>query len=186
MAKNDELELDTAGKSGGKGKLIILIVVVVLLVAGAVVGTLFFTGNLGGGGDDDGGKKAKKAKADEPKELTVKPASYLDLAPPFVVNFEDQTHAGYLQIEMQAMTYDPEVGKHVTKHMPLIRNNILLLLSAQKYEVMRTREGKETLQKEILEMFQKIIKDTTAELKEGETAPTGTIEKVYFTSFIMQ
>lgn len=187
MAKGDELELDTTKSSGGKGKMIIILVVAVLLTTGIVIGVLYFTGALGGGGKD----KTESSKEDEPKALEIKPAFYLDLQPAFVVNFEDQTHAAYLQVEMQVMARDKVVLDMVTKHMPLIRNNILLILSAQKYEAVKTRQGKEALQKTILESVQQTVSESTLESaqddkKEGEKSKPANVEQVYFTSFIMQ
>jgi flagellar FliL protein len=195
MAKDDELELDTAKPGSGKGKLIVIIVAVMLLTSGIVIGVLYFTGGLGG----TKSKTESKETHEEVKELEVKPAFYLDLQPPFVVNFEDQTHAAYLQIEMQVMARDKEVLDVLTKHMPVVRNNILLILSAQKFEVVKTRQGKESLQKIILESLQQTVLEATqghagedkksdkkdSEKEHAKEKPLN-IEQVYFTSFIMQ
>jgi flagellar protein FliL len=192
--KDDELELDTAKPSGGgKGKLIVILVVVMLLTTSIVIGVLYFMGGFGGSSSHAGKDKADKheVKEAEPKELVVKPAFYLDLQPAFVVNFEDQTHAAYLQVEMQIMARDKEILDTVVKHMPVIRNNILLILSAQKYETVKTRKGKEDLQETLLEAIQKVIGEANPALSankkgEGEASAPHTIEQVYFTSFIMQ
>lgn len=194
MAEKDELELDTTKKkSGGKGKLIMIIVLVVLLTTGVLIGVLFFTGNLGGGGDT-----SKEAEADgssndkEVEELVIKPAFYYDLAPAFVVNFEDKIHAAYLQIEMQLMVRDRAVNDQIIKHMPVIRNNILLILSAEKFEEVKTRQGKEVLQAKVLQAVREIVgpamkeelqKDSEEELEDKDVP---NVEQVYFTSFIMQ
>lgn len=189
MAKTDELELDPNAKaSGGKGKLIIIIVLVVLLTAGSVIGALYFMGVLGGGKDaaKDSGDKTEQV------ELKAGPAYYFDLAPPFIVNFEDQSEAAYLQIEMQALMHDKSVEAQLQKHMPVIRNNILLVMGSQKYEEVKTRQGKEALQAKILEAIQEIVgnamkesmqEDSDAKVKETEVP---NVEQVYFTSFIMQ
>jgi len=203
MADDDELELDTEKKkSGGKGKIIMIIAVVVLLTTGSLVGGLYFTGNLGGGAsskhaDDAEGKSdshdAEDAKdAKDAKELVVKPAFYYSLQPAFVVNFEEKTQAAYLQIEMQLMVSDKTVNDQITKHMPFIRNNILLILSSQKYEEVRTRQGKEKLQGEVLDAVRAIVGGAMKEEleKESETKiddkDVPNVEQVYFTSFIMQ
>ena len=189
-AKDDELELDTAKPSGGgKAKLIVIIAVVMLLTTSAVIGALYFMGGFGGGDKDKADKH--DAKETEQKELVIKPAFYLDLQPAFVVNFEDQTHAAYLQVEMQIMARDKDILETVSKHMPVIRNNILLILSAQKYEAVKTRKGKEDLQKTLLEAIQKVISEANPghgadKEKEGKDAAPHNIEQVYFTSFIMQ
>ena len=191
MAEADELDLDTSKrKNGGKGKLIIIIVLVVLLTTGTILGVLYFTGALGNGskGDTSGGEQANK----DGKNLVIKPAFYYELQPAFVVNFEDTTRAAYLQIEMQVMSRDKAINAHITKHMPVIRNNILLILSAQKYEEMKTRQGKEQLQVRVLEAVREIVgpsmleqmkKDSDGEIK-PEDVPN--VEQIYFTSFIMQ
>ena len=197
MADDDELELDTTKeKSGGKGKMIMIIAVVILLTTGSLVGVLYFTGNLGSGGSSkDGEEAAEKTDshdAKEAEELVVKPAFYYDLQPVFVVNFEDKTHAAYLQIEMQLMMRDVIVKDQITKHMPVIRNNILLILSAQKYEEVKSRKGKEQLQAEVLaavrtiigaEMKEELQKESDEKIKDKDVP---NVEQVYFTSFIMQ
>lgn len=193
MAKDDELELDTTKqKAGGMGKLIIIITLVVLLTTGSVFGVLYFTGNLGGGSANkhaEGDKTSEEAKVEE---LVVKPAFYYELQPVFVVNFEDKTQAAYLQIEMQLMVRDKAVNAQITKHMPVLRNNILLILSAQKYDEVKTRQGKEQLQAKVLDAVRDIIGPAMQEelQKESETEVKAkdvpNVEQVYFTSFIMQ
>ena len=195
MATEDELELDTSKqKSGGKGKIIMIIALVVLLTTGSTITALYFTGNLGGGNSQQASEEGSDSKAEEQenKELVVKPAFYFDLQPAFVVNFEDQSKAAYLQIEMQVMSYDKLVNEQINKHMPVIRNNILLILSGQKYEVVKTRQGKEALQAELLQAIREIVGATIKEelQKESETEvkekDVPNVEQVYFTSFIMQ
>jgi flagellar FliL protein len=195
MATEDELELDTTRKkSGGKGKIIMIIALVVLLTTGSTITALYFTGALGGSDSQSASTDNSDANPDEQdaKELVVKPAFYFDLQPAFVVNFEDQSKAAYLQVEMQLMAHDQLVSDQVTKHMPVIRNNILLTLSAQKYEVVKTRQGKEALQAELLqavrdiigpEMKKKLQQESETEIKEKDVP---NVEQVYFTSFIMQ
>ncbi|MBI1425397.1 MAG: hypothetical protein GC149_18315 [Gammaproteobacteria bacterium] len=192
MAKEDELELDVkATKSGGKGKIILLVVAIVVLTTGIIIGVLYFMGMLGGGSAD---KKDNKSEAKQ--EHVIKPAFYLSLQPAFVVNFEDQTHASYLQVEMQVMARSKEVLDVVNANMPLIRNNILFILSAQKFEQVSTRAGKEALQKTILEAIQKVVSDAAHSKQDAEhknkddkkdaAQHVDNVEQVYFTSFIMQ
>ena len=190
MAKTDELELDpNARESKGKGKLIIIIVLAVLIAAGAGIGALFFMGVLDGG---NGGEVSDKEQKSDATERKVVPAFYYDLAPPFIVNFEDQTHAAYLQVEMQAMMHDERVKAQLTKHMPVIRNNILLLMGSQRFDVVKTRQGKEALQAAVLKTVQKIVGPALKEAIEKETekkmkvADVPNVEQIFFTSFIMQ
>ncbi len=191
MANDDELELDTkSAPKSGKGKMIILMVLVMLVTTGVVVGVLYFMGVLGG--NSSSSKDETDETVEEEKELVVKKAFYFNMKPAYIVNFEEQSEAAYLQIEMQAMTYDNRVTDEMITHMPVIRNNILLILSAQKFDDVRTRQGKEALQGKVLAAVQEIIGESmTAKLKEageelakGESVPN--VEQIYFTSFIMQ
>lgn len=173
MAKNtedNEIELDASVKKGGKGKLILIITLIVLLLSGATVGTLYFTGVIGA--------KGKPEKADEKEKVAEQgPAIYYALTPEFIVNFEGNQQANYLQVEIQLMTRHPEVIEILKHENPMIRNNVLLLLSGQKYDELRTLAGKEKLRAEVLKAIQKVVKT--------ESGKPG-VEAVYFTSFIMQ
>ncbi len=173
MAKDDkekEIELDASVKKGGKGKLIVIITLAVLLLGGGTVGALFYTGVLGGGHSEKGADKKDKVAA-------LAPAIYYELKPEFIVNFEGNQQANYLQVEIQLMTRNPAVVKTLEHEDPLIRNNILILLSGQQYVELRTAAGKEKLRAEVLKAIQKIVKTETGK---------SSVDAVYFTSFIMQ
>ena len=175
MAKDDDLELADNKKGGGGVKKILFLAVVALLVVGLSVGvTLYFMGAFEGG--DESSEPISKAKKKSEK-AAKKPAVYLALTPEFIINFEDQSQASFLQIEVQIMGRDPAEMKSVEEHMPVVRNNILLLLSGQKYAEVRTRAGKDKLRADILSSIRSVLKK--------ETGKAG-IEAVYFTSFIMQ
>lgn len=184
---DDELDLDVEAKPG-KGKLIGIIIGVILLVAIAVGATLFFVA-------DNNGGDAEEAAAEEDKpEIVEKKAYYLELSPHFVVNFEDSSVVNYMQVEMQVMSREQGVLDVISEHMPVIRNNILLLLSTQKYEEISTAAGKEKLRTEILASIQKVVNEETgaAKSKDKDDADGDKksgkpkVEAVYFTSFIMQ
>jgi len=173
MPDQDDLELDVAAASGkGKKKWVLWAVLALLLIGGAVAATLLLTGNLGVSSD-------KPAAADKGAQAKApaKPALYLPLSPAFVVNFEDQSDVRFLQVEVQVMAREQSVLDAVQQNMPVVRNNILLLLSGQKYEVVSTRKGKEKLRTDILNTVNKVLQDTGS---------SGRIEAVYFTSFVMQ
>lgn len=194
MAKEDELELDAkAAKSGGgKGKLIMLLAAVILLTSGSIIAVLYFMGMLGNIGG--AGKSADKTAAAH--MAAIKPSYYLSLDPPFTVNFEDQSHASYLQVAMQVMAHNKKVLSVISANMPLVRNNILLILSAQKFEQVSTLTGKEQLQHAVLQAIQKVVdqaeQPTEADKKDKKSADgkaaaePDKVAQVYFTSFIMQ
>jgi flagellar FliL protein len=83
----------------------------------------------------------------------------------------------FLQIGMDIMARDPAVIDAVQKHSPMIRNNLLLLISNRDYQKLMTREGKEELRGEALAEVKKIMTQ--------ETGKAG-VEDLLFTSFVVQ
>jgi len=69
------------------------------------------------------------------------------------------------------------VSTEIDQNMPVIRNNILLLLSDLTYEQVAAKEGKQKLREDILKEIQKVLKD-----KIGKPG----VEEVYLTSIVMQ
>ncbi|MGB7214503.1 MAG: flagellar basal body-associated FliL family protein, partial [Gammaproteobacteria bacterium] len=67
---------------------------------------------------------------------------YVKLGPELVVNFDGGGRVRYLQLGVEVMTYDKEALPALELHTPLLRNNLILLLSDQTYEELITREGK--------------------------------------------
>jgi flagellar FliL protein len=78
---------------------------------------------------------------------------------------------------MEVMARDEAVIENVKTHMPVIRNNLVLVFSNQNYETISTSAGKQKLRDEALAEIQQILK--------SETGKTG-VEAIYFTSFVMQ
>ena len=117
----------------------------------------------GKGGEDKGAKKGG--------------ANYFALTPAFVVNLNDSDANRFLQVDMEVRAKDSASIDALTLHMPQIRNSLLMLLGQQKFHDIESRDGKEALQKQVLESIQKILT--------AETGKPG-IDAVYFTSFVMQ
>jgi len=107
---------------------------------------------------------------------TGKPSVYYAIDPPLVVNFEDDSAVRFLQITMEIMAHDEKAIESVKKNIPLIRNNLLLLMSNRNYQTMMSREGKEKLREEALAEVRAVQK------KEG--GPD--VDDVLFTSFVVQ
>lgn len=194
MAKADAKEQDdedneapAPAAKGGLKKILILVGSVFLLVGLSVGGTMFFTGALSA--QDEGEEEATaEAKPDKKKKKTAKSGKkakdeknktvfYLPLDPPFVVNFLDQGNLRYLQVSMEVMTHEQPMVEEIKKHMPAIRNNLLLLLSGQTFDSVGNRDGRENVRAGALSEIQKIMQAQT-----GKPA----IEAVYFTSYVMQ
>lgn len=107
----------------------------------------------------------------------VKTVQYYAFDPPFVVNFQAQDTLRFLQVKVEVMARDPKVIEAVERHMPVIRNNLIVLFSAQDFTTISTRVGKERLRAQTLAEIQKVLKENT-----GQPG----VESVYFTSFVMQ
>lgn len=118
-------------------------------------------------------KAAEKAGGHE----APKPAFYVELDPPLVVNFDDSQSVRFLQVSMQLLTREEHAGELVKLHSPIIRNNLLQVLNGRDYHELMTREGKEKLRQECLKEVQKILTKETG-------APT--VEDLFFTSFVVQ
>ena len=102
---------------------------------------------------------------------------YVDLKPPFTVNLDPEDSVGFLQVSMQVLTHDEDVASELSKHSPLIRNNLVTLFSQQKSIDLRTSSGKQDLQQSALDLVQSIINDHGS---------GGDVEDVFFTTFVMQ
>jgi len=156
----------------------------VILLAGAGGGAWMFLGKksdeqtaeAGKDGKNSKDKDKKKGKKEEPKPKL--PAQFVELDPPFVVNFEPGAQARFLQVAVQLMTRDPHMVEFLKANTPIIRNDLLLLLGNRHVEEVATNEGKEALRAAALQTVRKIV---DSEGGKGEE-----LEAVYFTSFVMQ
>ncbi len=110
------------------------------------------------------------------EEGGAKTSLYFAMDPPMVVNFEDGSVVRFLQITMEVMAHDQKAIDGVQKNMPLIRNNLLLLMSNRNYQSLMSREGKDKLREEALAEIRAVLK------KQGG----GDIDDLLFTSFVVQ
>jgi len=123
------------------------------------------------------GSNEKEVAVDENEEEKEKPAIYQKLDPTFVVNFQAEEALRFLQVSVELMTRDEKIIAAVEQHMPIIRNNLIILFSSQDFTTISTRVGKERIRAQTLSEIQKVMKEKTG--RPG-------VEEVYFTSFVMQ
>jgi len=109
-------------------------------------------------------------------EEAAKVAVFYAIDPPLVVNFEDGAAVRFLQITMELMAHDPKTIESVKANIPLIRNNLLLLMSNRDYKTLMSREGKEKLRLEALAEVRAVQKK--------ESGPD--VDDLLFTSFVVQ
>ena len=77
------------------------------------------------------------------------------------------------------MARNQEAIEAVQAHMPVIRNNLLMLMGGRTLTDLTSREGKEALRAEALEEVQRILADNANLEGSG-------VEELYFTSFVVQ
>jgi len=161
----------TEGK--GKLKLIILIVLGLLLAVGLSVGGTFFVMSRG---DSDKPAAEEAAQTDASPQRAA--AIYEVLAPAFIVNF---TNAGgrqrYMQVSVALMSRDQAALDALKEHMPLLRNQLVMLFSSQEFASLATPVGQEMLRQQATASVQ--------ELAQKEIGKLG-IEQVLFTNFVLQ
>lgn len=191
---DEELELDVNPPKGSKITTILLIILIVLVLVIGGVGAWLFLGNDSGGDEEpsDAGVKAEKV---------LGPLHYLSLVPEFVVNFGPESKVRYLQVDLQVATRDETALVTINTYRPVLRNDILVLLSGLSFEELSQRGGKEALQVKLLNTINKIVVDATHSKKNKDKDEKadgavddkqkadhieGPVENVYFTSFIMQ
>lgn len=148
----------------GKKTLIIGLLGVLLLLGGAG-GAWFF---LSGG---------ETEQTDAVVTPVLGPVQYLDLAPAFVVNFPYQGRQRFLQANISVMSRDAAAIAAVSQHMPVIRHNLINLLSAQMLLVFEDPSGVETLRQLATQEVKQVLQREIG--REG-------IEEVLFTNFVMQ
>lgn len=166
MADDDEIEVKA--EKGGNLKRNLLITLLLLLGMGAAAAAWLYFGQQG----------IEIVKEDIKKEVKHEPVPlYYTFDPAFVVNFTDNDHIRYLQVNIEIMTYEDSVLEVVDKYQPLIRNNLIMLLSNLTFNDITTASGKRKIREEALAEIQNIVKEKTG---------NNGVEDLYFTNFVMQ
>ena len=202
MAEKDKLDLGEEKKPASSNKKLIFIVLgAVLGTLIAVFATLYFLGifppkapagapeagheaaaaehDAHGAKEDAGGEEeeedhGKKKKGEHGEALVL----YQEMEPAFIVNFQNNPEARALQVSISLATDDQAALDAVKKHTPMIRNNLLMLMSAEEPAILKTAEGKDALRVKIRDEINAILKK--------QARKRDAIEEVYFTAFIMQ
>ncbi len=135
--------------------------------------SLFMLGSQMGWAQEEG------AEGEEGAPTKARPI-YIPLKPPFVVNYGGKGKLKYLKAELSVRVESNREASYVRHHMPMIRNNIVLLFSRQSDEDIDTQEGKELLRQSALEE----IRDVVA-AEEGDESREGIMD-LYFNNFVIQ
>ena len=180
MAKETKTEAavpETPKPAKSKKLLIIIIATVLLLVIGGSVAGLLILKKHNAAADEGDGS-AETATVEKKKAEKEVPPVYVAMDA-FTVNLDQDSGGQYLQLALSAEAASIQVGDKIKTATPKIRNNIIRLLSGKKAAELITREGKDTLAKEIKDLMNQVI-DPEAK---GEDVP---VKEVLFTAFIIQ
>lgn len=151
-----------------KKPLIILIISVVISLATGAGGMFFFM-------QQQVEHKVEEACAEPPPPVIT--TIYNELSKPLVVNFPQNSSVRLVKITLSISAGDEETIAVLKKNEPMIMNNLLMLISGQNTDDLKTHEGKIALRNAIFD-------DVSAMLE--KTSPGSEIKEVFFTSLIMQ
>jgi len=193
VADDPELDLKVKKKGGGMMKIIMIVAGAAVMMAVSIIAAVYVSKSLiqdslqqngaathaeasdaGHGGEEkSGGHGEKKSGHGSAKGE----AQYVKLGDAFVVNFKAGDQIRYLQVSIEVMTHDGEVPAAIEKHLPVIRNNLVMLFSGLDYKTLSSVEGKQKIRENALAEVQKILDERTGSIG---------IDDLYFTSFVMQ
>ena len=126
---------DAAAPAKKKSKLLLIIIALLVLGGAGGGGAWWFLG--------------RAHDAAEPKIAKAKPPVFHTLDP-FTVNLAEENGDHYLQVSVVYQVADNKVVDEVKTYLPVIRNRILLLLSAKRPSELATAEGKQKLVDELV------------------------------------
>lgn len=154
--------------ASSKKWLLIGIIAVIVLAAAAGAAWFFLMGN------------DQETSADAEAVVTTPvraPVEYMELSPAFIVNFPHQGRQRFMQATVTVMSRDAEALQAVTAHMPVIRHNLINLISAQLILVFEDPAG--------IEQLRQMATDEVNQVLLREIGREG-IEQLLFTNFVMQ
>ncbi|BBP60812.1 MULTISPECIES: flagellar basal body-associated protein FliL [Pseudomonas] len=167
MAKSEAAAVkDPATK--GKLKLIIVIVVGLLLAIGVSVGATWYFMHSA---------QSKPAVAAEAAPVGKQPAIFEPMAPAFVANYTQNGRQRYMQVSITLLGRNQADLEALRVHMPLIRNNLVMLFSGQNFDTLATPVGQEMLRQKATASVQEV-----AQKELGKVV----IEQLLFTNFVLQ
>ncbi len=166
MAKSEAVK-DPAAK--GKLKLILLLVLALVLAIGLSVGATWFFLH----------KSDSKPEAEPAAAATnaKQPAIYESMSPAFVVNFNQNGRQRYMQVSITMQARDQAALDALKVHMPVIRNNLVMLFSGQAFESLATPVGQEMLRQKATASVQEVAQKEVGKL---------VVDQLLFTNFVLQ
>ena len=119
----------------------------------------------------------EEAATEDGDSSAASPAIYLPIKPAFVVNYGGKGRLKYIKTELSVRLENTEAANSVRHHLPLIRNNLVMLFSSQTDQSIGSQDGQEALRQDILHEIQRIVSE--------EDGIDG-VKDVFFTTFFVQ
>ncbi|MBF7142427.1 MULTISPECIES: flagellar basal body-associated protein FliL [Pseudomonas] len=171
MAKKDEDAGAAPEKKKGKLKLILIIVIALLLAVGGSVGGTWYFMHKSQNSKDEKAPDAAGAAAAKPVAI------YESLSPAFVVNLNQDGKQRYLQVSITLLTHDQAGLDALKEHLPVIRNNLVMLLSGQDFGTLASPIGIEMLRQKATASVQEVAQKEVGKL---------VVDQLLFTNFVLQ
>jgi flagellar FliL protein len=169
MAENEPEE----GEEKKSSKKIIIIAAVILLLAGAGAGYFFMSGDSAPADEEDAAEQVEEDVEGEAATDEV----YFGMDKPLIVNFPKGSASRLIQVSVSLLVKGDETVEILKKHQPMIRNNLLMAISAKGAKNLMTREGKEELRSEMLKEVGKVLEQMSGK---------NNLSNLFFTTFVMQ
>lgn len=109
--------------------------------------------------------------------VPANPSIYIPIKPALIVNYGGVGRLKYIKADIALRLQNNAAADSVRHHMPYIRNNLVMLFSAQSDESISSQEGKEALRQEALQVVRDVIKK--------EDQAEGVVD-LYFNAFLIQ
>lgn len=162
-------------------KLIIIIVIALVLIGAGAGGYFFYMKKSAGSAHKEGGEKENQASEEHKEEAgheeKIEPDVFYELPMPLIVDYPAGSSAKVIKVSLTILVKGEEGAAALKKNDPMVRNNLLMAISAIGAEKAKTTEGKKELQTLMISEIGKVLQ---------KMAGKNTVKDVYFTDFVMQ
>jgi flagellar FliL protein len=173
-AKAEDNNNSPAPKTTGGGRKLLLIILLAGLLVGGAGGAYFL---IAVNAAKDTG--AKPMDAEDIKRAAKGEPRYVDLHPDFTIGIGDGNTGQFILIAFSVLTYYDDTEQAIRDNLPIIRNNIILMIGKKSLGELSTEGGKFKLQHEVQAEVERVIVQSSA----GGVLD---IDRVFFTKFLMQ
>lgn len=170
---------ESKSKEGDKksSKKLILIMALILLLVGGAVAYYFMYKPTETESQDISAKESAENNQKESGKKEAEPEFYYELADPLIVNFPPGSSAKIIKVALSVLVTGEASVESLKKHQPMIRNNLLMVISSIGADKVKTLEGKQELRAMMLTEIGKVLEKMTGK---------NTAKDVFFTEFVMQ